>query len=100
MTIANLVGRMLGEKYATNTTVQTLARPLQWMYKLPEERVQALLVDAMLDPKLAADLMARANIVRVGGLSERLRQRAVDMGMSSAIGSTEAEARRARGVQR
>lgn len=100
MTIANLVGRMLGEKYATNTTVQSLARPLQWMYKLPEERVQALLVDAMLDPKLAADLMARANIVRVGGLSERLRQRAVDMGMSSAIGSTEAEARRARGVQR
>jgi hypothetical protein len=100
MTIANLVGRMLGEKYATNTTVQSLARPLQWMYKLPEERVQALLVDAMLDPKLAADLMARANIVRVGGLSERLRQRAVDMGMSSAIGATEAEARRARGVQR
>lgn len=100
MTIANLVGRMLGEKYATNTTIQTLSRPLQWMYKLPEERVQALLVDAMLDPKLAADLMARANLVRVGGLSERLRQRAADMGMSAAIGSTEAEARRARGVQR
>lgn len=100
MTIANLVGRMLGEKYATNTTIQTLARPLQWMYKLPEERVQALLVDAMLDPKLAADLMARANIVRVGGLSERLRQRAADMGMAATIGSTEAEARRIKGAPR
>jgi hypothetical protein len=100
MTIANLVGRLLGEQYSTNTTINSFSKSFSWLYKLPEDRVRELLVDAMLDPRMAADLMSRANIVRVGGFSERLRQRATDMGMAAAIGATEAEARRARGVQR
>jgi len=94
MTIANIVGRALNEKFATNATIGTITRPLQWMYKLPEERVQALLVDAMLDPKMAADLMAKANVVRVGGISDRLKQRAIDLGMVSATGAVQGEARR------
>lgn len=94
MTIGNLVGRMLGEKFADNSTVQTLARPLAWLYKLPEEQVQRLLVEAMLDPKLAADFMAKANVMRVGGMSDRLKARAQELGISGAVGSTEAEARR------
>jgi hypothetical protein len=94
MTIANLVGRIFGESVATNTTIQTVGRPLQWLYKIPEERLQELLVNAMLDPKLAADLMARASVVRVAPAAERLKQRAIDMGMGSFIGAAEAEARR------
>ncbi len=60
MSMANFLGGLLGKKMSTNPIAQTLGRPLSWAYKIPEEHVNMLLVDSMLDPKLAARLMEKA----------------------------------------
>jgi hypothetical protein len=94
MTIANLTGRMLGEKFGNNATVANLGRPFAWLVKVPEERVQQLLMDAMLDPVLARDLMSKATTTTVGNFSARLQERAKTMGIAGAAGTGQAQARR------
>ena len=87
MSMGNLIGRVFSESMASNTTLRTMTRPLDWLYKLPDEQVQQLLVQAMLDPKLAAQMMAKANIMRVEPLSTALRQKAQQMGFGTLIGA-------------
>lgn len=87
MSMGNLIGRVFSESMASNTTLRTMTRPLDWLYKLPDEQVQQLLVQAMLDPKLAAQMMAKANIMRVEPLSTALRQKAQQMGFGTLIGT-------------
>ena len=87
MSMGNLIGRVFSESMANNTTLRTMTRPLDWLYKLPDEQVQQLLVQAMLDPKLAAQMMAKANIMRVEPLSTALRQKAQQMGFGTLIGT-------------
>jgi hypothetical protein len=94
MTIANLTGRMLGEKFGNNATVANLGRPFAWLVKVPEERVQQLLMDAMLDPVLARDLMSKATTTTVGNFSARLQERAKTMGIAGAASTGQAQARR------
>lgn len=87
MSMGNLIGRVFSESMANNTTLRTMSRPLDWLYKLPDEQVQQLLVQAMLDPKLAAQMMAKANIMRVEPLSTALRQKAQQLGFGTLIGT-------------
>ena len=87
MSMGNLIGRVFSESMASNTTLRTMTRPLDWLYKLPDEQVQQLLVQAMLDPKLAAQMMAKANIMRVEPLSTALRQKAQQLGFGTLIGT-------------
>jgi hypothetical protein len=87
MSMGNLIGRVFSESMASNTTLRTMTRPLDWLYKLPDEQVQQLLVQAMLDPRLAAQMMAKANIMRVEPLSTALRQKAQQMGFGTLIGT-------------
>ena len=87
MSMGNLIGRVFSESMANNTTLRTMTRPLDWLYKLPDEQVQQLLVQAMLDPKLAAQMMAKANIMRVEPLSTALRQKAQQLGFGTLIGA-------------
>jgi len=85
--MGNLVGRLFSESLADNTTLRTMTRPLDWLYKLPDTQIQQLLVEAMLDPQLAAVMMSKANMMKVEPLATSLRQKAIQMGMGTAIGA-------------
>ena len=87
LSTANILGAALGRGAATNTVGQSLLRPLQFIYRLPEPQVQDLLKQAMLEPKLAAALMAKATPGNVEFLGEALRFKARAMGLGAAIGT-------------
>ena len=87
MSMGNFLGRVFSESMADNTTMRTMARPLDFLYKLPDEALQNLMVDAMLDPALAATLMGKANMMKIDPLAKSLRQKAERLGYGSYIGT-------------
>jgi hypothetical protein len=89
MSMGNMIGRVFSESLADNTTLRTMTRPLDWLYKLPDTQVQQLLVEAMLDPQTASVLMSKANMMKVEPLAKSLREKAIRMGMGSAIGAAQ-----------
>jgi hypothetical protein len=89
MSMGNMIGKVFSESLADNTTLRTMTRPLDWLYKLPDTQVQQLLVEAMLDPQTASVLMSRANMMKVEPLAKSLREKAIRMGMGSAIGAAQ-----------
>ena len=91
MSMGNLIGRVFSESMATNTTLRTMTRPLDFLYKLPDEQIQQLLVQAMLDPKMAAMMMAKANITKVEPLAKSLREKANQLGFGTAIGAQQGQ---------
>jgi len=90
MSMGNLIGRVFSESLADNTTLRTMTRPLDFLYKLPDQQIQQLLVEAMLDPKLAAIMMSKANMMKVQPLATSLREKATQMGFGTAIGASQA----------
>ena len=91
LSMGNLIGRVFSESLADNTTLRTMTRPLDWLYKLPDQQVQELLVQAMLDPKMAAMMMAKANITKVEPLAKSLRDKATQLGYGTTIGATQGQ---------
>ena len=89
MSMGNMIGKIFSESMATNTTLRTMTRPLDFLYKLPDDKIQQLLVEAMLDPQTASVLMSRANMMKVEPLAKSLREKAIRMGMGSAIGAAQ-----------
>lgn len=87
LSMGNLIGRMFSESAAENPSVRTLTRPLDWLYSLPNQTMNELLVDAMLDPKLARDLMKRADKSTIESVSKRMKERAVQIGAGASQGS-------------
>jgi hypothetical protein len=72
LSVANLLGQSFGiGMKQPPPLIGTLMRPLAWMYQLPEGRIRQLIVDAMLDPKLARSLMARATSQNVMSVADR-----------------------------
>jgi hypothetical protein len=67
-----------------------MTRPLDWLYKLPDQPVQQLLVESMLDPKMAAMMMSKANMMKVEPVAKSLRQKAEQLGFGTAVGATQA----------
>lgn len=90
MSMGNLIGRVFSESLADNTTLRTMTRPLDFLYKLPDQQIQQLLVEAMLDPKLASQMMSKASIMKVEPLAKSLRDKATQMGFGTTIGATQA----------
>jgi hypothetical protein len=90
MSMGNLIGRVFSESLADNTTLRTMTRPLDFLYKLPDQQIQQLLVEAMLDPKLATVMMSKANMMKVQPLATSLRDKATQMGFGTTIGATQA----------
>ena len=88
LSMGNLIGRVFSESMADNTTLRTMTRPLDWLYKLPDQQLQRLLVEAMLDPQLAASMMSKANMMKVEPLAKSLRKKAEELGYGSIIGAT------------
>jgi hypothetical protein len=89
MSMGNLIGRVFSESLADNTTLRTMTRPLDFLYKLPDQQIQQLLVEAMLDPQLAAQMMSKASIMKVEPLAKSLRNKAEQLGFGSIIGAQE-----------
>ena len=81
MTMANIVGQVVGDYLGSTKAAQSITAPFQWLYKIPESNVQALLVDAMLDPQLARQLLSEASSTKVLKMSEALQRRAVAAGL-------------------
>lgn len=65
----------------------TIGRFGNWMYRIPDRQVQQLVADAMLDPGMARELMARATPERMQWLLEALRRRAAATGLTTAVTS-------------
>lgn len=70
------------------TALQTVMRPLNWVYKLPDEQINKLLTDAALDPQIAVKLLQRATPATAGSVSAYLRRQAI----ASTVGATNAAA--------
>lgn len=91
MSMGNLIGRVFSESMANNTTLRTMTRPLDFLYKLPDEQIQQLLVEAMLDPQMASMMMSKANIMKVEPLAKSLRDKAIQLGYGTAIGAQQGQ---------
>ena len=69
----NLIGRMFGPGF-DNPLVRTAARPLDFLYKLPDQAMQDLLVASMLDAKLGAIMLRKASPENSKNFAERTRE--------------------------
>ena len=88
LSTANIIGGVVGKQIVGegNPALQKLAAPLNWLYNGTDDKIRELLVEAMLDPKLAADLMKKASVMRVEPLSKALQKKALNMGYGSIFG--------------
>ena len=85
---ANIIGGVIGRQMFGDVpqTAQKFAAPLNWLYNGTDDAIRQLLVDAMLDPKLAASLMKKATTSTVEPISDELKKRAIAAGLGSAFG--------------
>ena len=81
LSVASIIGNMFGESMANNSLMKSIARPIDFLYKLPEQDVQKLLVDAMLDPELAGKLMQKAGAGVPASTARALARKAYDSGL-------------------
>lgn len=98
--VANLISAARGKTSDLHPLVQSILRPLKWIYKLPDDQIDQLLTQAMLDPKLAAKLLQKANVKNAGQVSASLRQvleqksRAATVGVATSQAAGRPEDRR------
>jgi hypothetical protein len=85
MTLANLVGQVLG-KGVNEVDLPGWAKPLGVLYRIPEQHVRDILVDAMLNPAVARDLMVRAGPRSAETLAAEVARRSAAAGLGGAIG--------------
>ena len=69
----NLIGRMFSPGF-DNPVVRTIARPLDFLYRLPDQAMQDLLVMSMLDAKLGAIMLRKASPENSKNFAERTRE--------------------------
>jgi hypothetical protein len=87
---------------AAHPALRILAKPLSWLYKIAgtDTRVNEMLTDAMLDPKLSAKLLQRATPKSMNQFAAELRRSAYASGLgatgSVAASMSEERADRAR----
>ena len=88
---ANIIGGIIGKQMfgEVPAAVQKVSAPLNWLYNGTDDAIRELLVDAMLDPKLASRLMTKASMVTVEPLSKELQRKAVSLGYGATFGLTE-----------
>lgn len=88
LSTANIIGGIVGKQMFGEVSpgVQKAAAPLNWLYNGTDDAIRQLLVEAMLDPKLASSLMKKASVSTVEPLSDELKKRAIAAGLGSAFG--------------
>lgn len=87
MSVAAVIGRILGDGAADlvgdSSAVKTLVRPLSFLYRVPDEQIQQLMLEAWMNPRLASQLMRRATEADIRSVAQQLgesigRQAAAD----------------------
>lgn len=88
---ANVIGGIIGKQMfgEVPAVLNKVASPMNWLYNGTDDQIRELLVDAMLDPKLASRLMGKASVVTIEPLSKELQRKAMAMGYGAAFGLTE-----------
>lgn len=88
MSTANVIGGIVGKQIFGETSpfLNKIAAPLNWLYNGTDDAIREVLVDAMLDPKLAARLMQKATTATVEPISQELQRRAINLGYGSIFG--------------
>jgi len=88
---ANIIGGIVGKQMFGEVppAMQKIGAPLNWLYNGTDDAIRELLVDAMLDPKLASKLMTKASMVTVEPLSKELQRKAISLGYGATFGLTE-----------
>lgn len=91
LSTANVIGGIVGKQMFGEVPagVNKLIAPLNWLYNGTDDQIRELLVDAMLDPKLASRLMTKANVMTIEPLSKELQRRAKEIGYGAAFGLQE-----------
>lgn len=91
MSTANVIGGIIGKQVFGETSpfLNKVAAPLNWLYNGTDDAIREILVDAMLDPKLAAQLMKKATTTTIEPISQELQRRAINLGYGSTFGLTE-----------
>lgn len=89
LSVASVIGRILGDQAgalaAESSAVKTAARPLSFLYRVPDEQIQQLMLEAWLDPQLAGRLMRRATQHEIESIANELKQRAGRQAMGAAL---------------
>ena len=93
LSIANVIGsiigkQMFGEIPAAAQKGAGGAMALNFLYGAPDDAIRAVIVDAMLDPKLAARMMRRATNAELIPISQELQRRALRLGYGQVFGLT------------
>ena len=91
MSTANVIGGMIGKQMFGDVppVLQKITAPMNWLYNGTDDAIRELLVNAMLDPKLAASLMKKASVMTVEPLNRELQRKALALGYGAAFGLTE-----------
>ena len=90
LSTANIIGGIIGKQMFGEIPAATnkMVAPLNWLYNGTDDQIRELLVDAMLDPKLASRLMTKASTTTVEPLSKELQKKAINLGYGAAFGLT------------
>jgi hypothetical protein len=90
MSTANLIGGIIGKQMfgEVSPALSKVTAPLNWLFNGTDDQIRTLLVEAMLDPKLASKLMSKASVVTVEPLSKELQRKAINLGYGAAFGLT------------
>jgi hypothetical protein len=90
MSTANLIGGIIGKQMfgEVSPALSKVTAPLNWLFNGTDDQIRTLLVEAMLDPKLASKLMTKASVVTVEPLSKELQRKAINLGYGAAFGLT------------
>ena len=91
MSTANVIGGMIGKQMFGDVppVLQKVSAPMNWLYNGTDDAIRELLVNAMLDPKLASTLMKKASVMTVEPLNRELQRKALALGYGAAFGLTE-----------
>lgn len=90
ISIANFIGQSMGKQMfgEVPSVMQKGALAFNWLYTGPDDAIRAVLVDSMLDPKLAARMMRRATNAELIPISQELQRRALRLGYGQVFGLT------------
>ena len=88
--LAGVIGAARSRSGDLPPFLQTLLKPLAFLYRASDDRIDDLLTQAMLDPKLAARLMARPTKNNVTALAVTLKRDAIRAyGQGAALGASQ-----------
>jgi hypothetical protein len=89
LSVANVLGRALGSGPARRMQQspgwRTVMKPFSWLHTQTDEAIQTLLVDAWLNPQVAAMLMEQASAKNIAAIGPILQRRALTMAQGAAI---------------